>query len=116
MSLASKQKLTISTLADILKMICLHLPADSIPASYKSVYRLHKKTAALGERTSHQLAHRLCGKCGAYLLGEQNCSEPACQAVDIQAKDHMFLELPVDMQVRAFFFKVSSHSSSIWYE
>ena len=42
MSLASKHKLTYSALADILKVICLHLPADSIPASYKSVYRLFK--------------------------------------------------------------------------
>ena len=37
-SLASKHRLTYSALADILKVICLHLPADSVPASYKSVY------------------------------------------------------------------------------
>ena len=63
---------------------------------------------ALGEHTSHQLAHRLCGKCGAYLAGEQGCSEPTCQAVDVQAKDHLFLELPVDTQSGRCF-KVSSH-------
>ena len=103
MSLASKHKLTYSALADILKVICLHLPADSIPASYKSVYRLLKKMTALGEDTTHHLAHRLCGKCGAYLAGEQKCSEPTCQALDLEAKDHVFLELPVDMQVRALF-------------
>ena len=102
-SLASKHRLTYSALADILKVICLHLPADSVPASYKSVYRLLKKMTALGEHTSHQLAHRLCGKCAAYLAGEQGCSEPTCQAVDVQAKDHLFLELPVDTQVRALF-------------
>ena len=103
MSLASKHKLTYSALADILKVICLHLPADSIPASYKSVYRLLKKVTALGEHSSHHLAHKLCGKCGAYLSGEQKCCKPTCQALDLEAKDHIFLELPVDMQVRALF-------------
>ena len=52
MSLASKHKLTYSALADILKVICLHLPADSIPASYKSVYRLLKNVIE-GSATSN---------------------------------------------------------------
>ena len=98
MSLASKHRLTYSS-----RHFEGDVPADSVPASHKYIYRLVKKMTVLGEHTSHQQAHRLCGKCGGYLAGEQNCSESTCQAVDIQVKDHTFLKLPVDMQVRVLY-------------
>ena len=60
MCLATKHKMSFSALADVLKVVCMHLPAGtSVPTAYKSVYRLLKKVAAKGSDISMATAaHR----------------------------------------------------------
>ena len=63
LNLAWRHKLTNIALSDVLKVICFHLPENSIPAPYKSLYRLLKSVSS----SSDAITHRLCGMCGAYL-------------------------------------------------
>ncbi len=60
LSMATKHRLTLSALADILKVMSLHLPSGTpVPPSYKSVYRLLKKVATMGgSLSSATLSHR----------------------------------------------------------
>ena len=53
MSMATKHKLSFSALADILKVLCMHIPAGTpVPTAYKFVYRLLKKVATVGSSIS----------------------------------------------------------------
>lgn len=104
MSLVVKHKLTTSALADILKVINMHLPIDYVPSPYKSVYRLLKYMASLESNlTSSKIVHKLCGKCGDYLTSNATCQNASCLEVIEQIEDSLFLELPVDIHIQALF-------------
>ena len=60
LSMATKHKTSFSALADILKVLCMHFPAGTpVPTAYKSVYRLLKKVATLGnDMSTTTVTHR----------------------------------------------------------
>lgn len=103
MSLAAKHKLTYSALEDILRVICMHLPAGTVPTPYKSLYRLLKAVGNHSSLGSSKIVHRLCGKCHAYIQDKQACQNAGCGNVDISVPDDLFVELPVDIQIKEFF-------------
>ena len=108
LTLAWKHKLTNSALTDLLKVICLHLPREQIPGPYKSVYRLLKTMPKLQDSTgTHKVIHHLCGKCGADLLYNYDACDCIVEngglPVVSSQTSHMFLELPIDLQLQALF-------------
>ena len=99
LSLVTKHSLTYSALADILSVIRLHLPENSIPTAYNSVYHLMKSMCSLqGDSQIQEVVHRLCGNCHSYLPGSQPCENLQCHDTEIT-----FIELPVDAQIQALF-------------
>ena len=62
-SLDAKHKLTYSALGDILRVICIHLPAGTLPTPYKSLYCLLKAVGNHSSLGSSNIVHRLCGLC-----------------------------------------------------
>ena len=104
LSLAVKHKLSGAALADVLKVIGMHLPAGGTPKAYKSLYQLLKRVSAMeGDFSSATVSHKLCGKCRAYLPENQPCQNAECQRIDTRVADEVFVELPVDLQIKAMF-------------
>ena len=98
-SLAVKHGLTQAAQADILKVLRLHMPADSIPPSYRSVHRLyHASTSSV--KSTAQVVHTICSDCG----------EIISETSDIHGGDECmhfnlvkFYEVPLDAQIQALF-------------
>lgn len=103
LSLASRHKITYSALSDILRVVCMHLPSNSVPTAYKSLHRPMKAMASkCGNHGNGKIVHRLCGTCHSYLQDGQ-CDNPSCCALETQADPCTFLELPVDAQIKHLF-------------
>ncbi len=102
MSLAARHNLTNTALADILKVVTLHLPLGCAPTAYSSVYKLLKHAASLGLHGSTKITHHLCGKCGQYMR-ESECGNSECGAISEHVQNDMFLELPIEAQIQTFF-------------
>ena len=85
--------------ADILKLLCLHMPADSIPPSYRSVHRLyHASTSSV--KSTAQVVHTICSDCGEVISetsGIPNGDE--CMHINLVK----FYEVPLDAQIQALF-------------
>ena len=97
-SLGAKHGLTQDALTDVLQLLRLHMPADSIPPAYKSVHRLYHASSL---RSQAQVVHTLCSDCGE-LVSEtlmDSCSGGNCMHSDFIK----YYELPLDAQIQALF-------------
>ena len=89
---------TQDALTDVLQLLRLHMPADSIPPAYKSVHRLYHASSL---RSQAQVVHTLCSDCGE-LVNEtlmDSCNGGNCMHSDFIK----YYELPLDAQIQALF-------------
>ena len=98
-SLAVKHGLTQAAQADILKVLRLHMPADSIPSSYRSVHRLYH-TSTSSVKSTAQVVHTICSYCGEVISETSGISNgDEC----MHFNSVKFYEVPLDAQIQALF-------------
>ena len=95
-SLAAKHGLTRAAVSDILEIIRLHMPADSVPPGYRSLHRLFNTS---GLKTNEEVGHTLCGDCGELLSEDFNRASVEC----MHTHTIKFYEIPLDVQIQALF-------------
>ena len=92
-SLAMKHGFTKAALADVLKVVSLHLPAANVPSSYRSVHCLLRASSS---RTHSPIIHTLCSDCGQLVQqgGQDDC---------LHSHAITFHEISLEKQLQALF-------------
>lgn len=98
-SLTVKHGLTQTALTDILQLIRLHMPANSAPQAYGSVYRL-LNASSLKSNEEMVCKHVLCKDCGE-LISEASNSGSSMECVHSHVVQ--FYELQLHAQIQALF-------------
>ena len=97
-TLAAKHGFTQAALGDLLRVIKLHMPQDSSPVSYDSVYRLSSSSnSACGVLEERVIHHTLCNECGK----ANGSHQPICK--EMGEASTQFFELPIDRQIQQIF-------------
>ena len=93
-SLAVKHGFTKAALADLLKVVSLHLPPANVPSSYRSVHCLLRASSS---RTHSPIIHTLCNDCGE--LVQQEGGQDDC----LHSHAITFHEISLEKQLKALF-------------
>ena len=91
-SLTLKHGITHVALADLLKVVALHIPAThAIPTAYRSV---HCFLRASNMRAHSEKVHTLCSDCGELIQDENG---------GVHSQQIKFYEMPIDKQLKDLF-------------